>query len=299
MAMTHVALCGSAFATGVWLARSPSGWPTYIVSQLLLALAFTQAFVLLHEAGHRSLFRQAWLNVITGQLAGFLALIPYAAWRPIHARHHRYTGWQDLDATTATLLPRPLARWERTAVNLAWRTYLPLFSILYRLQNYWHLPRVMRYLGAACRPLPMILNMIALLTLYGCALVWIGAPQLAYMIGPGLMLALMSQDILLLSQHTHMPAHISSGAAVRPFTPMQQGEFTRSLRLPRVLSWLWLHVDAHELHHLYPALPGYLLRRIPFRPDNEVHWWVWLRAVKRLSGTEFLFGKREQTGFDL
>ena len=59
-----------------------------------------------------------------------------------------------------------------------------------------------------------------------------------------------------------MPQNVSHGAAVRPFPAIEQEPFTRSLRLPRVASALLLHFDAHELHHMYPFVPGYHLRRI-------------------------------------
>jgi fatty acid desaturase len=52
-----------------------------------------------------------------------------------------------------------------------------------------------------------------------------------------------------------------------------------------------LHFDAHELHHLYPSVPGYLLRRIAYVPPNEESWRRWVREVKRMSGTRFLFGE--------
>lgn len=299
VALLHIVFNIVALVGGVLLARKTQGWALYAVSQILVAFAFTHAFVLLHEAGHHTLFRQARLNNLVGHLAGWVALIPYASWRPIHARHHHYTGWQDRDATTAALVTRPMSRWQRGIINFAWRGWLPLFSILYRLQNYWYLPRAMRYLGSAGKPVRMGLNAALMLLGYGVLLSWVGAVQLLWLVGPGLYLALMAQDILLLSQHTHMPTHLSGGENVRPFTPMQQVAFTRSLRLPSWLSRVLLHFDAHELHHMYPAIPGYLLRQVAYTPPNEVSWLTWIRAAKRLSGTDFLFGKREQTGFKI
>ena len=80
------------------------------------------------------------------------------------------------------------------------------------------------------------------------------------------LLTLMTQDLLLLSQHTHVPQHVSNGEAVKPFPCLEQEPFTRSLRLPRLASRFLLHFDAHELHHMYPFVPGYNLRRIPYPP---------------------------------
>ena len=290
LAWLHVGVNLLLLGGGLALAAGEPHPALYVAGQFLLALGFTQAFVLLHEAGHRTLCRQRRLNDAIGMLAGFLALIPYASWRPIHARHHRYTGWQDLDATTESLTPRTLSGLERALIDTAWRLGLPLFSSLYRIQNYWRIGRIRPYLGAAVLPARLKLFAALQLLAYAALIAWHGVADSLLLIGPGLLLALAFQDVLLLSQHTHMPTHLSHGRAVRPFPPLEQGPFTRSLRLPAWLSWLLLHFDAHELHHLYPAVPGYLLRRIAYSPPNELHWLVWLRQAKAMSGSHFLFG---------
>ena len=60
----------------------------------------------------------------------------------------------------------------------------------------------------------------------------------------------MAEDVLLLSQHTHIPQRVSHGAGVRRFPAVEQEEFSRSLRLPGWLSTALPHFDAHELHHM-------------------------------------------------
>jgi len=291
LAWLHITINFVLIAGGVVLAASDYSPLVYLLGQMALALGFTQAFILLHEAGHRTLFRQRYLNDYIGQMAGFLALIPYITWRSIHARHHRYTGWQDLDATTASLVSRPLSRIERIIIDGAWRFWLPLFSIIYRIQNYWRINRISSFLGPTVSTARMRVAVALQLLSYVLLAAWLGLSETLILFGPGLLIALMGQDLLLLSQHTGMPSHLSSGQTVRPFPTREQAQFTRSLRLPRWLSWLFLHFDAHELHHLYPAVPGYQLRNIPYRPPNEVNWLVWLKDVKAKSGTCFLFGK--------
>lgn len=293
--MLHTLGLATALVGGLALASSQA-WIAYLSGQLLLAAAFVHAFVLLHEAGHNTLFAQRRLNRLVGHLAGFVALIPFHAWQRIHARHHRYTGWQDLDATTATLVPRAIRPWERRVIDFAWRTWLPLFSVLYRLQNYWNLPRMRRFLDARDRVGRIRTNLIVQLLLYAALIALVGPKSLLELVGPGLVLALMIEDVLLLSQHTHIPQHLSDGAAVPPFPPLEQEQYTRSLTLPRWLSTLVMHFDAHELHHMYPNVPGYHLRRIAYTPRNEVDWLQWIRAAKRLRGTQFLFSNRKDSG---
>ena len=268
----------------------------YVVGQVVLAFAFLHAFVLLHEAGHDTLFPMRRLNRVVGHLAGFLTLIPFWNWQRIHARHHRYTGWQDLDATTASLTPRTHRWWEQTIVNVAWATWLPLFSVTYRLQNFWYLPRVSQFITNPRTMRRIRWNTLAVLPGYGMLLVVVGPLELFHLAGPGFLASLVFQEVLILSQHTHVPQRLSWGEPVTPFTTFEQEEFTRSLRLPGLLSVLLLHFDAHELHHMYPQVPGYRLRRIAYRPRHEVDWWRWLLAVRRLRGTDFFFRNWDETG---
>lgn len=288
---------GSLAGFGVGLALSARGGPfAYSVGQLLLAFAFVHVFVLLHEAGHRTLFRQRSLNHLVGHVAGFLCFIPFWNWQRIHARHHRYAGWQDLDATTATLVPRPIAAWERRIINFCWATWLPLFALTYRIQNFWNLPRVARYITDPVSLQRIRLNTLALVTGYAIVLVWVGPLEILQLLGPAFLLSLILQEFLILSQHTHVPQRVSGGQPVRLFSPAEQEPFTRSLRLPDWTSVLLMHFDAHELHHMYPHVPGYRLRNIDYRPVNEVHWRTWLKGARSLSGTEFLFKNWDETG---
>ena len=133
---------------GIALALQPRILP-WAAGQVVLALALVQWFVVLHECGHDTLFRTRRLHPIVGRIAGAFAAIPYACWTRIHGRHHRWTGWQDLDPTTAALVPRARPRLERMIVNVCWKCSIPLFSIIYRLENYWHLPRLFRVLRLA------------------------------------------------------------------------------------------------------------------------------------------------------
>ena len=247
-----------------------------------------------------TLFRARALNVVVGHGAGFMAIIPFACWRRVHGLHHVWTGWQDKDPTTASLAPRARGSAQIFLVDIAWRAWLPLFSVLYRLGNYWNLFGLRRLFRAGSQRGAMLLNALVLLALYA-ALVWIlGLEACLRLFGAAIMTSLMLQDPLILSQHTHMPQRLSGGRAVQPLPAHEQMRHTRSLRFPQWVSqWLLLNFNAHELHHRYAGVPGYRLNRIAARPGNEVHWWTWLRAAKRLRGSVFLFQSRDQTGFRL
>lgn len=292
-------LVAAGLTTGAILLSLSTEILFWLPGQILLAFALLQWFALLHEAGHNNLFRARWLNRLTGHVAGFFAVIPFGCWTLVHGIHHHWTGWQDLDLTTAALTPRPRSRLERTVVNCCWRLGIPLFSVLYRINNFWNLPRLCRTFRRRRQRRRLIASALLLLLAYTLTLYLAGPLRVLQVGGLGLLLCLMMQDPLILSQHTHVPMRLSGGETVRPIPPVQQEVFTRSIRFPAWFSALVLHVDAHELHHMYSRVPGYYLRRIDYQPVNEVHWWQWLVKARRLPGEVFLFQNRDVSGSDV
>jgi omega-6 fatty acid desaturase (delta-12 desaturase) len=293
-----VALCVALTLSGVWLSLRP-GTLAWLAGQTITAAALLQWFVLLHECGHDTLFRSRRWHRLVGPVAGALTLIPFASWRRVHGRHHKWTGWQDLDPTAVALLPRERSRTQRAIVNACWRLWIPLFSALYRLENYWHLPRLARMFPAARDRRALGISAASLICLYGAALALAGVATCARVAGLAVLASFVAEDVLLLSQHAHVPQHISHGIVVRPYPAPEQEIFTRSLRLPAWTSAWLLHFDAHELHHMYPFVPGYHLRAIGYAPHHEIGWWDWVRRAKRLPGEVLLFQNRDESGWDL
>jgi fatty acid desaturase len=296
--LTVVALAVASTAGAVWLSRD-GGWMRWLAGQAILGAALVHWFVVLHECGHGTLFRGRRLNLAAGLVAGFMTMIPYRSWTRVHGRHHRWTGWQDLDPTTESLVPRPLGRIERRAVNICWRLWIPLFSTTYRIQNYWNLRRLFALFPRHEDRQRMGSNAVIQIAAYVALVIAVGPSALFRVAALGILISLAIEDLLLLSQHTHIPQHVSRGEAVEPFPAIEQEVFTRSLSLPGWISALFLHFDAHELHHMYPFVPGRHLRRIPYRPSHEVSWWEWVRASKRLGGVVLLFENSRSTGIQI
>ena len=289
----------TATAAGSWLSSHDAVLP-WAIGEIVLAVALVEWFVLLHECGHDTLFRTRALHRVVGYVAGFFALIPFECWRRIHARHHRWTGWQDLDPTTVSLTPRPRSLFVCWAVNVCWKYWIPLFSTTYRVDNFWNLPRLMRLFRSDRRARRcFIANATAQAATYVVVLLLVGPLALVRSVGVALVLAFMVEDVLLLSQHTHVPMGLSQGRAVEPYSALAQEPFTRSLRLPAWLSRVWLHFDAHELHHMYPFVPGYRLNEVPYAAANEVSWRKWVPAARAIPGELFLFQNRNESGFDV
>ena len=295
-AVTLVAIVATVIA--LTLSMRAEVW-LWLPGQVILAVALVQWFAILHECGHETLFRSRGIHRAIGQLAGFFSIIPFYNWKRVHGRHHKWTGWQDVDPTTATLVPRELSRVERLLVNVCWRYWIPLFSVLYRVNNFWNWPRLRSLFEKSEDRRRLALSSAALVVAYAAVIVIVGPAALLRLVGLGVLLSLVAEDLLLLSQHTHIPQQLSHGEPVRPFPTIEQEVFTRSLVFPRWLSALLLHIDAHELHHMYPFVPGYRLGGIAYETENEIGVWTWVRRARAMPGELFLFHNRLETGADI
>lgn len=291
-------LCSTLFLTALSFTLSISqSLVAWLAGQALLAVSLLQWFVILHECGHDTLFRHKGLNFCVGHLASVATFIPFLCWETVHRQHHKWTGWRDRDPTTALLLPENFGAGKKWIINLCWRFYLPLFSIVYRIQNFWNYRRLRSIFADQRLERRIFWNICGLAIFYAGVVLAFDMHQLVQSVGLGVFLNFVVQDLILLSQHTHMPLNVSNGAAVRPYPHLQQAVFTRSLKFPAWFSTcVLLNFDAHELHHMHPFVPGYFLRRIPHQPANEIAWWRWLRAAKKLPGEIFLLQNREQSG---
>lgn len=306
MGALYLLLCTLLTAGGLALSQlrtfsfgwPPLGWLLWGLGQAVLAVALLQWFVLLHECGHGVLFRSAWPNRAVGHLAGFFSTIPFASWKPVHGLHHKWTGWQDLDPTTQSLVPRALKPFERALMNVCWRLWIPAFTVLYRVSNFWNLPRLARmervFVG------PVAINAVLLVLAYLVLLLVVGPIDLLFSVGLAFLASLMLIEPIMMSQHTHVPQKLSLGQPVSAFPAPEQAPFTRSLVFPAWISKVLLvGFDAHELHHVYPAVPGYRLSEIGWQPPNAHLWWRWMVRVRAMRGEDFLFKNRDQTGADV
>jgi omega-6 fatty acid desaturase (delta-12 desaturase) len=209
-----VLLCLALTASGIRLSLLP-GLVPWVLGQVLTAGALLHWFVLLHECGHETLFKSRRWHRIVGPVAGALSLIPFASWTRVHARHHKWTGWQDLDPTTVALVPKERSRASRALVNICWRLWIPLFSCVYRIENYWHLPRLNRLFSAPRERRAIRNGIITILAIYTVVAFLAGVETCVRVAGLAILLSFGVEDVLLLSQHTHVPQHVSHAAQLR------------------------------------------------------------------------------------
>jgi len=278
------------------LAKSLIFW---FIGQIILAVNMLQWFVLLHETGHNTLFPNRRANLVIGHISGFFSVLPFHSWQRIHSQHHKWTGWQDLDPTTKQIVPRKLNLLEKKLMNFCWKFYLPLFSILYRINNYWNLPRLFQLFTRNKLKVKMAFNVLIMFLLYVLLVFVLGIDVFFRLFGLSFFMHLVLSDPILISQHTHVTQNLSGEKDVKPFYPEEQAIFTRSLIFPKWISdFILFNFDAHEIHHMFPTVPGYLLSQLPFFSNNQINWIKWLKESKQVPAHILLFKNRRDTGYD-
>ena len=114
-------------------------WITLLLS-MLAAGFLIRIFIIFHDCGHRSFFKSAKANQITGMIMGILAFTPFNKWHHQHRIHHATSANLDKrgigDVWTMTVDEYLKAsRWERFLYRAFRNPYLmftvgPVFVVM-------------------------------------------------------------------------------------------------------------------------------------------------------------------------
>ncbi len=276
------------WAAGESLRISP--WLTVAVTAGISLLSL-RVLVLMHECGHGSLFRSAFLNRAFGFLFGVLSGMPQYVWSQHHDFHHSNNGnWEKYRGPLTTQSVREYGemsaaqqRKYRRARNFL---MAPLGGFVYLLLNprlTWlqgsiallvHVVRakvanpevtVREHVGtfkargwkSSREYWHMFWNNIALLALWAA---------MSWAIGPGLFFAVYVASISLAGgagialftvQHNFEHAHATDSARWDYDVGALRG--TSFLVLPAALNWFTANIAYHHIHHLSAKIPNYSL----------------------------------------
>jgi len=281
---------------GLYLSLSNTFGVLYMLGQISLSIFFFQCFILLHETGHYSYFKSKLLNLIFGNIFALLAFIPFMSWVAIHNLHHKWTGYRDKDPTTEGTVSPKFSAPIKFLVNFCWFFFIPLFTVGYRIGNYWNIKKLNKHLPE--RKLPTIyLNIILQVFIYAFIFYFFGTWIVHYLL-PAYILSLMISDLFILSQHSHIEIPLSNGKEVKPIRFSEQVQYTRSVSVFRNIGrYVYFNFHLHELHHAYPIMPGYYLDKTHIKMPNTVKFMHYLIDAKKMSGIDFIFNtSKKQIG---
>jgi len=269
----------------------PSPWA--IPAFFLYGTVYTTSNSRWHESLHGTPFRTPWLNRVVFFVAAAMDFRDTVFARRSHLNHHAYTLMTRWDLE---MLPRPLRLWK------VWSEFFALYSGPLFLGV-----MVAHALGRPTRMARRVVAEAEWPAMYRAAraalALWLAPIALSVALGSPL-------PVLLFG----LP-RFYGGALVWLFVVTQHGglatEVTdhrrncRSLRLNPVLSFLFMNMESHTEHHVYPNVPFHALPRLrrlmaPYMPPpSRGLWGAWrelLPALLRQRRDPGYVGHREPPG---
>ncbi len=254
-----------------WFALSFSVWIAILLA-ILNAAFLVRIFIIMHDCGHGSFFRNRNACNWTGRVLGVLTVTPYDVWRQSHAIHHASTGNLDRrgmgDIPTLTIEEYLKRNWFGRAAYRLTRIPIFLFGVApiytFFLQN--RLPLgFMRsgwlYWASAMGTNAAIAGLLALAFWAG------GFEVLAYVFLPTMIVAASIGIWLFYIQHQFEHTTWDREESWN----LQNAAFYGSSHyaLPGILRWFSANIGVHHVHHLASRIPFYRLNEV-LRDHSEL-----------------------------
>jgi omega-6 fatty acid desaturase (delta-12 desaturase) len=248
----------------MWATLGFGYWLTLLMA--VPAAAFlVRLFMIQHDCGHGTLFRNRSTNDWIGRAIGTLTLTPYDFWRRSHNIHHassgnlQQRGIGDIDTlTVGEYLALP--KWQRLRYRL-YRHPLVMFGLgpayLFLLQH--RLPVGLMHKGWRPWVSTMATN-VAIAVLAG-AMIWlIGLGPFLLVHVPITMVAASIGVWLFYVQHQFEETSWANASAWNLHEAALHG--SSHYDLPSVLRWFTANIGIHHVHHLCSRVPFYRLPQV-------------------------------------
>ncbi len=247
-----------------WVSLSISYWLAFGIASLNGAF-LVRIFIIQHDCGHQSFFKNRTVSDWVGRVLGVLTLTPYDVWRRTHSIHHAQHGNLDKRGI-GDVLTLTVAEYRARSVlgRLLYRLYrhpLVLFvlgpSYLFILQNRLPLGLMKsgwRYWTSAMGTNAMIAIGLALIIYLGgfmpVLLIYLPTSVIAATIGVWLFYV----------QHQFEKTHWSKDDEWQLHEAALEG--SSHYVLPAPLRWMTGSIGIHHVHHLYSRIPFYRLAEV-------------------------------------
>ncbi len=241
------------------------GWWLPLLLTIPAAGFLVRLFMIQHDCGHGSFFRNRIANDWVGRALGVLTLTPYDFWRHTHAVHHAssgnltHRGMGDIDTLTLSeyLAKSKLGR-------LKYRLYrhpIVMFVIgpayMFLLQH--RLP--VGLFRAGWRPWISTMATNAAIAGIAAVLIWYGGLWAFLLIHvPVTVLGASIGVWLFYVQHQFEETHWSHEGDWNRHQAALHG--SSHYDLPAILRWFTANIGVHHVHHLSSGIPYYRLQKV-------------------------------------
>jgi len=254
---------------GTWWAL-----PVFIVYGVLYGSAADARW---HEMGHGTAFKTRWMNDAVYEFAAFLMMRNSVAWRWSHARHHTDTIIVGRDPEVGLMRPPQLILLVLNTIGV---TSVPTsLQALVRQAMGRLTPDEQEYLPASERPRAITVARIHVgiyvATLAAC--LWLGS------ILPAMLIGLPRGYGVWLLVFYGLPQHAGLAEDV-----LDHRLNSRTVLISAPLRFLYMNMNYHVEHHMYPMVPYHALPRLHAAvkhdcpPPEPNLWYTWRRIVPTL-----------------
>lgn len=254
-------------------------WPAMFLYGVVLTVP---AYAMSHETAHGTAFRTRWINETVLWLTSFIYMEEPLHRRYTHTSHHTFTWWSEKDAQFPFDTPMGFG---------GWLTEISGFGLLrFHVHTFWCLAlRQYSPLVRECTPeseFPkMTRNARIMLAIYAAIAV---APFLGvwwpiwFLVIPRV---LGTPIMLLFGLIQHVELQENSPSIL---------ESTRSFRTNVIARFLYMNMNNHVEHHLYPQVPFHALPKLAEAVKDQVpepdpgffrtNWEVFVVVLRRSLG---------------
>ncbi len=235
-----------------------------VVISTLNGAFLVRIFVIQHDCGHGSFFRNRQTNDWTGRVLGVFTMTPYDVWRKKHSIHHASAGNLDRrgigDVKTLTIAEY---RGRSRAGRIGYRLYRhPFFlfgivpTYLFFLEN--RVPVGSLQSGASW--LSVMATNAVLTSLLGAAIWFAGVVPVLVTVLPTALVGATVGVWLFYVQHQFEETSWTRSSDWDLHDAALEG--SSHYVLPPVLRWFTANVGIHHVHHLYNRIPFYRLSEV-------------------------------------
>jgi len=262
----------------IWATLDLSYWLSLLLA-VPAAGFLVRLFMIQHDCGHGSFFRNRLANDWVGRVIGVLTMTPYGFWQRMHALHHAGSGnldrrgFGDIDTLTVREY-RELSFWGRLRYRL-YRHPAVMFGIgpAYLFVVRHRLP--IGLMRGGWRPWLSTMTTNFSIALIAATLIWfIGIKAFLLVHLPVILLAASAGVWLFYVQHQFEHTTWDRDADWNLHHAALHG--SSHYDLPAILRWFTANIGMHHVHHLCSRIPYYRLPRA-LRDHPE------LRGISRLT----------------
>lgn len=238
--------------------------PWLVIPVALIAqLAYVRIFIIFHDCGHGSFYRQKKWRTFWGYLTGILTFTPYHQWTTEHATHHKHSGNLDTrgrgDIWTMTVEEYGKAS---TFQKILYRIYrfppfmllgggFLIFVLMYRFTTKHDGAKERRSVHITNLGILSMAVVISLLTSFQFYLLF----QLTVVVFAGLF-----GIGLFYVQHQFDGVYWRNSEEWDYEQAALEG--CSYLKLPKLLQWGSGNIGFHHIHHLSALIPNYRLEEV-------------------------------------